>query len=107
MQQRRGQRQKPVNEGVFLPIASAARLVTFRLFRGKQTMGVQDRDWYREAQRERARMEIRRQRLGAMRARSSSRWASIGATVWRTAVNCLAVYGALHLALRLLRGVVG
>lgn len=66
-------------------------------------MGIEDRDWYREAQRERRALEARRERLGLMRARTASEWAAIRLAFWRTVVNSLAVYGALHLFVRVVR----
>lgn len=59
-------------------------------------MGIHDRDWYREEQR------LRRQRERDASDRSAS-WSVFRSGALSTVINCLAVYGALHLILRLVR----
>jgi hypothetical protein len=71
------------------------RLLTLACFGGR-TMGIHDRDWYQAEQR------MRRQRESVEFSRAA-KWAMFRAGAFRTLVNCLAVYGAMTLLLRVIK----
>jgi hypothetical protein len=59
-------------------------------------MSMHDRDWYQAEQRARR----QRERVDFSR---SAKWAMFRQGAMATVINCLAVYGALHLFLRVFR----
>lgn len=62
-------------------------------------MGIQDRDWYREAVRDRERQLQKKFRTSAFVRRSPAAFSPWASAV-KTVVYCLAIYGALSLIKR-------
>lgn len=56
-------------------------------------MGIEDRDWYRAERRMQRKHE-------SVRFSRAAQWALFRVNAWRTVVYCLAIYGGLHLLLR-------